>query len=325
MTINKKKSRVLYRMTVTDPIETTEEVKEIDSETGEEIVRRKKVVRDQKIEVNFLSPTKKQEEASEFHYSIKLSELLKKGIVTKQMLLKQYQDTGGVFSNDTFRELANLYKDTTEFKNEYQKIASDNNPDRLEKLDSLNSKFLDAMSRIFEIEKEHESLFRNCADTMASNYKFRYFMLNGTVLKRENENDFSPLFFVPADKMGNIRFEDQIELFYELEEKEDPAYEKIREMMLLVYTYYFYGYASDEEKMTELIESYQKNKAVEKEMLEERYKEEVEKQISDIKEVIPEDIKEPIDEVKEAIDKEPLILEHKKKKSPRKKSNITTV
>ena len=201
-----KKDRVLYEFIIKKPVEKTIEISEKDTETGEEIVRKKKVETVEEINIRCLRPTRKNIEEAEFQYSLKLSECLNMGIMTKQMLYKKYTDTGGLYTNEIFKELTERYERQVEIKELFTLLSStlsdkeddeltEEEKNKIQELQKLIPEYGKNYQRILEIESEYDTLFTHTADKLAENHKLRYFIIKGTQIKNSNRNlNFELLF-----------------------------------------------------------------------------------------------------------------------------------
>lgn len=246
-----KKDRTLYEFIINKPVEKTIETSEIDEETGEEITRKKKVEEIEEIKVRCLRPTRKNVEEAEFQYSLKLSECLNMGIMTKQMLYKKYTDTGGLYTNEIFKELAELYDRQQEIREMFIFLSSsisekedaeltDEEKEKIQALQKYIPEYGEVFQRITEIESEYDTLFAHTADKLAENHKLRYFIIKGTQIKNPEDEDFKDLYEVPVDVVTKkIKFDDQVEKYLDLEDEADPIYLQILEKIHKLYTLYY--------------------------------------------------------------------------------------
>lgn len=338
-----KKDRTLYEFIINKPVEKTIETSEIDEETGEEITRKKKVEEIEEIKVRCLRPTRKNVEEAEFQYSLKLSECLNMGIMTKQMLYKKYTDTGGLYTNEIFKELTERYQRQVEIKELFTLLSStlsekedseltDEEKQRIEELQKLIPEYGENYQRILEIESEYDTLFTHTADKLAENHKLRYFIIKGTQIKNPEDEDFKDLYEVPVDVVTKkIKFDDQVEKYLDLEDEEDPIYFQILEKVQKVYGLYFYRAdmltkEQFEEAMKLLEENEQKEKVLREKALEIENKREKEDQEKEEEKSADEPITEfDAKEVKGIEDAEKDKKEEKPKRRKPRKANIETV
>lgn len=291
-----KKDRVLYEFIIKKPVEKTIEISEKDTETGEEIVRKKKVETVEEINIRCLRPTRKNIEEAEFQYSLKLSECLNMGIMTKQMLYKKYTDTGGLYTNEIFKELTERYERQVEIKELFTLLSStlsdkeddeltEEEKNKIQELQKLIPEYGKNYQRILEIESEYDTLFTHTADKLAENHKLRYFIIKGTQIKNPGEEDYKDLYEVPVDTVTKkIEFNDQVEKYLDLEDEDDPIYFQILEKVQKVYGLYFYrADVLTKEQFTEAMELLEKNEQKEKDLREKAQKLEMKQKIEEVK------------------------------------------
>lgn len=291
-----KKDRVLYEFIIKKPVEKTIEISEKDTETGEEIVRKKKVETVEEINIRCLRPTRKNIEEAEFQYSLKLSECLNMGIMTKQMLYKKYTDTGGLYTNEIFKELTERYERQVEIKELFTLLSStlsdkeddeltEEEKNKIQELQKLIPEYGKNYQRILEIESEYDTLFTHTADKLAENHKLRYFIIKGTQIKNPGEEDYKDLYEVPVDTVTKkIEFNDQVEKYLDLEDEDDPIYFQILEKVQKVYGLYFYrADVLTKEQFTEAMELLEKNEQKEKDLTEKAQKLEMKQKIEEAK------------------------------------------
>lgn len=291
-----KKDRVLYEFIIKKPVEKTIEISEKDAETGEEIVRKKKIETIEEINVRCLRPTRKNIEEAEFQYSLKLSECLNMGIMTKQMLYKKYTDTGGLYTNEIFKELTERYERQVEIKELFTLLSStlsdkedneltDEEKKKIQELQKLIPEYGENYERILEIENEYDTLFTHTADKLAENHKLRYFIIKGTQIKNPGEEDYKDLYEVPVDTVTKkIEFKDQVEKYLDLEDEEDPIYFQILEKVQKVYGLYFYrADVLTKEQFAEAMKLLEENEQREKDLREKAQKLEMKRKIEEAK------------------------------------------
>lgn len=291
-----KKDRALYEFIIKKPVEKTIEISEKDEATGEEIVRKKKVESIEEINVRCLRPTRKNIEEAEFQYSLKLSECLNMGIMTKQMLYKKYTDTGGLYTNEIFKELTERYERQIEIKELFAFLSKDlqdkedaelteDEKKRIEELQKLIPEYGANSHRILEIESEYDTLFTHTADKLAENHKLRYFIIKGVQIKNPGDENYKDLYEVPVDTITKkIEFKDQVERYLDLEDEEDPIYFEILEKVQRVYGLYFYrADVLTKEQFAEAMKLLEENEQREKDLREKAQKLEMKQKIEEAK------------------------------------------
>lgn len=218
------------------------------------------------------------------------------GIMTKQMLYKKYTDTGGLYTNEIFKELTERYERQVEIKELFTLLSStlsdkedseltEEEKNKIQELQKLIPEYGKNYQRILEIESEYDTLFTHTADKLAENHKLRYFIIKGTQIKNPGEEDYKDLYEVPVDTVTKkIEFNDQVEKYLDLEDEDDPIYFQILEKVQKVYGLYFYrADVLTKEQFTEAMELLEKNEQKEKDLREKAQKLEMKQKIEEAK------------------------------------------
>jgi len=182
-------------------VEKTQKVKETTTEVnaaGEEIQITKEVEKKVPHKFYILRPNRKiQDEASVF-YSVKVSEGIKMGLVTRNYLLH-----------------AENYSKAIAIEIELEKVRQDSSLSDAEKElknAALNSEYQVLRQKIFDYENVQNSLFDNTAEKRASDFLNVWFVLN--LLYQGEEGSQTCLF-------GEGSFEQKLERLNQIEESGD--------------------------------------------------------------------------------------------------------
>jgi hypothetical protein len=191
--------------------ETTTEV----NEAGEEIQITKEVEKKVPHKFYILKPNRKiQDEASVF-YSVKVSEGIKLGLVTKNYLLRKFQQDGILASEDEKKIHADNYSKAIGIEIELEKIKQDSTLSQAEKdlkNETLNTEYQVLRQKIFDYENVQNSLFDNTAEKRASDALNLWFVLN--LLYQGEEGSQTCLF-------GDGSFDQKVQRLAQIEESGD--------------------------------------------------------------------------------------------------------
>ena len=94
----------LYSFTIEEEKEVEKTSKRKNKKTGEETTVTKKVKKKVPIQISIKRPSRRELEEAELEYSVEMSRCVKKGILTKAMLYKKYNDTGGVWTENEAKD-----------------------------------------------------------------------------------------------------------------------------------------------------------------------------------------------------------------------------
>ena len=116
------KNKWLYQFTVNK--ETKEVVKEesVDDE-GQKITIEKEVLSKKPVSFFIKKPNRKMYDDAELFYSVKLSEGIKAGLLTRPLLERRYENDGGIFADSDKDRYADIYRMIFEKENDLQRIA----------------------------------------------------------------------------------------------------------------------------------------------------------------------------------------------------------
>ena len=199
-------------------VEKTQKVKETTTEVnaaGEEIQITKEVEKKIPHKFYILKPNRKiQDEASVF-YSVKVSEGIKMGLVTRNYLLRKFQQDGVLPSEEEKKAHTENYSKAIAIEIELEKVRQDSSLSDAEKElknAALNSEYQVLRQKIFDYENVQNSLFDNTAEKRASDFLNVWFVLN--LLYQGEEGAQTCLF-------GEGSFEQKLERLNQIEESGD--------------------------------------------------------------------------------------------------------
>ena len=237
----------IYNFTIYEEAEKTVETISKD-ENGDEVKVSKKVTEKTPMKVILKKPSRRQVEEADLEYSVEMSRCVKKGILTKAMLVKKYSDTGGLMSETEAKTLYQLYQKLMELQREYTENETVNKaePNRKKKTDELTLEMTKVRDQIIKTEMAYQSLFDHTADMKAQNRLLLWYIINLTYIQREGDPKPVP-YFKGED------FEDRLEDYYQKEESEDLQYFEIARKVSNIAAFWFYNQAASKEDFDGLI------------------------------------------------------------------------
>jgi hypothetical protein len=191
--------------------ETTSEV----NEAGEEIQITKEVEKKVPHKFHILKPNRKLQDDASVFYSVKVSEGIKLGLVTKNYLLRKFQQEGILASEDEKKAHAENYSKAISIEVDLEKIKQDSTLSDAEKelkIESLSSEYKVLRQKIFDYENVQNSLFDNTAEKRASDSLNLWFILN--LLYQGEEGSETCLF-------GDGSFEQKLQRLAQIEDSGD--------------------------------------------------------------------------------------------------------
>lgn len=250
-----KDKQILYSFSQTEYKE--EEVPVIEKqEDGSE----KKVLQLKKTPIEktfvFKIPNRREMEDLEMFYSVKVNHFVKMGLMTKDMIMKQYLDNGGELSDQEQKDFFEKSKDLFDAQNEYYMVSS-----KADKTELEESREKELLEKIYILRRElatfeeiKNNIFEHTADTKARNKTLLYCVLFFTYIEgeKDGEKDYTQFF-------KGKEYSDKESKFYELEEeaveKDDEQFSEIFDTMSLVSLFYFMHNITDKEQMNEAIKT----------------------------------------------------------------------
>lgn len=239
-----KEIKEIYSFNVYETKEVSVETESKD-ENGNAITITKKVNEQMPIKVILKKPSRRQIEEADLEYSVEMSRCVKKGILTKAMLVKKYSDTGGLMSETEAKSLYEYYQKLGELHREYsenQVLTKDEKRDK-----ELTLEMAEIRDKIIKIEMAYQNLFEHTADMKAQNRLLLWYILNLTMI--QGESDKAPKLYFKGDD-----FEERLEDYYNKEESEDEQYFLIVKKISTIAAYWFYNQASNKEEFDKLFE-----------------------------------------------------------------------
>lgn len=199
-------------------LDKTQKVKEVTvdkDESGNEIQITKEV--EKKVPQRFciLKPTRKIQDESSIFYSVKVSEAIKLGLITKAFLLRKFQKDGVIASDEEKKEYASNYSRAVMLEVDAEKIKNDSSLSEAEKdlkLANINDEYKSLRQKIFDYESIQNSLFDNTAEKRAADLLNLWFVLH--LLYSGEENSEACIF-------GDGNFDQKMERLNQIEDSED--------------------------------------------------------------------------------------------------------
>ena len=234
----------IYEFKVTKSEKRPVETKRKNKDGEEETVTTEKSV---KIPLNFFiqKPTRRLAEEAELFYSVQLSKAIKRGIVTKAMLVKKYNDSGGPLSEEDSRELLNGIKELNDLQNEYKLLNSVDKNNNEQKIKELENKIQVLRRDLINLETSLQSVYQHTADSKAERDTLLWYTINLSKFVDENG--------VTNDYFNGLDYEDKLEDFYNKFESEDKIEKEIVTKLSKVVGYWFYSQSSTKKEIEKFL------------------------------------------------------------------------
>ena len=302
----------LYTFSINKETETEKREKST-NEDGKEVETIEKVK--EKLPVGFLiqKPTRKLYDKAELFYGVKMSEGIKAGLLTRNLLAKRYEDDGGAFSEAEKNRYSELYLAIYNKEEEYQRLQLNLENKSQELKEKLSQDLLyelsDLRRELTEIENSQSNIFDQTAENRAKNQTIMWWVLQ---LSHWKEHDHSN----PDQFFGKGTYDEKLEAYDELEENEEDFYtEAIRKLAYFI-SFWYMGRINSEEDFKGVEDLYNSQNESEEDVEEARAKAEAEaeEEIKNAeKEAVEEEAKEASEQKKPAAKKKPKTVTKKKR------------
>jgi len=186
----------------------------------------KKPSNGEEIELAIRKPTRSETDEADMLVSVFQSECIRRGVLTKEMMLKAYKNFGGAMSETEAKKYRKLSDNYAEVVFKMQKTQ---NKKELAKLQKQYDIIWAALS---EINNEHEHLFNRTADVIARNKVILHLVLLLGLQKKDDQW---------VSVFQGVDFEDRYESFAAYEEIEPDDAEAILGKISSFVTFWYYG------------------------------------------------------------------------------------
>lgn len=257
---------VLYSFSVDLEKEIEEEVekktKRKNKETGKmEVVTSKEKVTVKKeipYTITIKKPNRSELEDGDMFYSIELNKLIKKGLMTKAMLAKQYGSNGGLWSEKEQKIYADLLYKYHQKQLDVQQFSILGDKGKLsgrqqEKLEISMKEMARIKKDLTEYEMMQNSLFDHTADNKARNRCIMWYILHLTYFQEGEDKDSPHEIMFEGDD-----FESKYESYEDKEENLDPLYSAIIDKVSSIITIWYVSGNQEKESLEDILEEMKK-------------------------------------------------------------------
>jgi hypothetical protein len=186
------------------------------------ISKEKDVIED--VEVFLKRPTRKMFDECNLFYSVKVSEGVKNGLLTRSMINKRYQDDAGALSEEEKKHFNEKYGELLLKEKEFQVLQLNLQDDkeitdeqRQEKLAEIVKDTEELKAELERYQVKAEDLYEHTAEARAARQTNMWWLLFLTYIKFKNEerggiDDYMPMF-------AGKKFDQKLEAYEQVEER----------------------------------------------------------------------------------------------------------
>lgn len=165
----------LHEFTLYKPSEVEIE-KEIELD-GKLVTVKEKVNTELPVKFFIKKPSRSQIETIEFEYDKEFHRLTSAGILPKALMIKQYLQVGGMFTEDETEARRKIAKDLADKIDQFERASTDEVKDE-DKIKTLGQEILEGQAALQTFSSLEETLLSNCAETKARNKTINYILVN---------------------------------------------------------------------------------------------------------------------------------------------------
>lgn len=234
----------IYEFTLETKEKKKVEVERKNKETGEvETIVQNKTV---KVPVKYVikKPTRRVIDEAEAQYAVEMSKNIKRGIVTKAMLVKKYADTGGTLTEEETKDMVRKLQKSNEISNRIQLLTATNKKESKKEIEGLTSELLILRQELADIELSMQGVYDHTADARSERSMLLWYTIQ---LARKIEEEKEVLFF------DGLLYEDQLESLYEKDENGSNIEKEALNKFMSAISLWFYNNSVTQEQIDEFL------------------------------------------------------------------------
>jgi hypothetical protein len=234
----------IYEFTLETKEKKKVEVERKNKETGElETIVQNKTV---KVPLKYVikKPTRRIIDEAEAQYAVEMSKNIKRGIVTKAMLVKKYADTGGTLTEEETKDMVRKLQKSNEISNKIQLLTATKKKGSEKEIEELTSELLILRKELADIEMSMQGVYDHTADARSERSMLLWYTIQ---LARKIEEGKEALFF------DGLLYEDQLESLYEKDENGSSIEKEALNKFMSVISLWFYNNSATQEQIDEFL------------------------------------------------------------------------
>jgi hypothetical protein len=214
----------------------TKKQKSKSSNKMEEVSVEQTVKKEVPIKIILKEPNRREIEEADMEFSIEMSKCIKKGILTKAMLAKQYSDTGGILTEEDATFLTRRYAELGELQNKYARISAKTKKTKVDegKQKDLMGEMSDIRRKIVDMETSYSNLFNHTADSKAQAKVILWYLVVLSYYQEDEEDNPTPFF--KADEV-----EEKIEQYYDIDENGHDIFDICKDKLATFLSFWYFS------------------------------------------------------------------------------------
>lgn len=204
-------------------------------ENGEEVKVTKKVKELVPVQFALKKPTRREREAAEMYYAAYVGDCVKKGLLTRAMLMNKYQDSGGEVTKEEAKYLQNIYYRSLQAENQLQRLNLEKEKDE-EAINETMAEIVAIRRQLVDFQTSRNLLYKDTAEAKAESRVILWLLLYLTYYREGEKDEWVPLF-------KGFELEEKLESFDDISENGEDFYDEVIEKMTTYVTLLYLGSA----------------------------------------------------------------------------------
>jgi hypothetical protein len=202
----------------------------------------KEVEQDAPIKIIFKKPNRAESEEADSVSAVEYSDSIRKGIITKPLLEKLYDEKGGFLAENYEKKSGQLLSRFWELENKFQtlNIKENKTADDQEELNQIAGEFVQVRNNLQALESQRNTLFQNTAETRAQNKTVFWLTLFLTYIQEDPNQPATPFY-------DGVTFEEKRADYDKKVETDDSFVLAVIDRMAFFAALWFFGRASTKE------------------------------------------------------------------------------
>ena len=226
--------KTIYEFSVKREVE-----QEVKKETdGGTLVTKEKVTKP--IKLIFKRPNRAESEQADVVSAVEYSQSIRKGILTKPLLERFYDEKGGFLSEDYEAKYGKLLMKFYELQNEYTRITAleDKSLNNDQRLAEIATEFIKVQNDLQALDSARNSLFQNTAEVRAQNKTVFWLLLFLTYIQEDESKVATPFFSSTSTDFDEAFKEKRDDYDKKVEEGDDFTFLVIDKMSFFLGLWY---------------------------------------------------------------------------------------
>lgn len=189
-------------------------------------------------------PTPRQLEEGEMEFAAQLTTLIKRGIMTRAMLYKKYEDIGnGILPESVEAQILDKRRKYIECSLEFTRLEAKASLSASEKIKKaeLTKEISDLQKELVDIETAKDSVFNSCADRLASNAMIYWWLFELVYVQNEESEE-------PVKLITGKNFSDKKDRFFDWIENEPEFSDAAKDKIIGFVSFVYYSQSSPTEE-----------------------------------------------------------------------------